>query len=260
MWAHNLNPVLLKWSSLEIRYYGLVYVFGFFLVVWWMFYLRKKGRLELSKEGIWDFVFYLMLGVLIGSRLFMIFWEPAVYLARPWELLMIWHGGMSFHGGLVGIAAACWLYCRKKKLSLGRMADVLALPAMLALALGRVANFINGELVGRVWSGKWCVIFPGYNDCRHPSTLYAAGKRFLVFFWLWWLSFKNGVLEFKEGFIFWNFVFFEGLGRIIVDFYRFDELYYGFSLGQWFSLGMVVVSLVVFVKFYRKDWKKLLRF
>lgn len=258
MWVHNLNPVLLKFGGLEVRYYGLVYVLGFFIAILWMFYLKKKVKLSLDKNEIWDFAFYLMLGVLVGSRLFMVFWDPLVYLTRPWELLMFWKGGMSFHGGFVGIAVAGWLYCKKKKLGLGRMADILAVPAIFALALGRVANFINGELVGRITSVKWCVSFPGYSGCRHPSTLYAAGKRFLVFGWLLWLFFKEEVFRFKEGFIFWNFVFFEGLGRIIVDFYREDTLYYGFSLGQWFSLVMVIVALAVFVGFYREDWKKLL--
>ena len=145
MWVHDLNPVLLNLGSLEVRYYGLVYVLGFFISIWWLFYLKKKGKLGLEKNEIWDFAFYLMLGVLIGSRLFMIFWEPSVYLMRPWELLMIWKGGMSFHGGFLGIAVAGWLYCKKKKLNLGRMADVLAMPAIFALALGRVANFIKKE-------------------------------------------------------------------------------------------------------------------
>jgi len=259
MWVHNLDPVLLGLGGLEIRYYGLVYVMGFFISIWWMFYLRKKGKLELSKEEIWDFGFWLMLGVIIGSRVFEIFWEPGIYLLRPWELLMIWKGGMSFHGGLVGIVIAGWLFCKRKKLNFGRIADILSLPTILALGLGRVANFINGELVGRISSVRWCVVFPGYEECRHPSTLYAAGKRFLVFFWLGWLFFKEGVFKFKEGFIFWNFVFFEGLGRIIVDFYREDILYFGFSLGQWFSLVMVLAALVVFWKFYKEDWKKLLK-
>ncbi len=253
MW---IDPVLFKLGALEVRYYGLVYVLGFFLAVWWMFYLRKKGKLELSKEGIWDFVFWLMLGVLIGSRLFMVFWEPRIFLLEPWELLKIWQGGMSFHGGLFGAVLASWLWCRKKKINFWRIADALVVPAIFALALGRAANFINGELVGRIWEGRGCVNFPGYSECRHPSTLYAAGKRFLVFFWLFGLSFWK---EFKPGFIFWNFVFFEGLGRIIVDFYREDVLYFGFSLGQWFSLIMVVVAFVVFVRFYRKDWKDLLK-
>ena len=130
----------------------------------------------------------------------------------------------------------------------------MSVPTIFALALGRVANFINGELIGRIWNGNWCVTFPDYGDaCRHPSTLYAAGKRFLVFGWLLFLTFKE---EFKPGFIFWNFVFWEGLGRIIVDFYREDVLYAGLSLGQWFSLMMVITAVVVFSKYYSKEWKK----
>jgi phosphatidylglycerol:prolipoprotein diacylglycerol transferase len=250
MW---IDPVLFKLGALEIRYYGLVYVVGFFLSVWWMFYLRKRRRLELSKEEIWDFMFWLMLGVLIGSRLFMIFWEPGIFLLKPWELLKIWQGGMSFHGGLSGAVLTSLWWCRKKKINFWRLADMLVVPAVFALALGRIANFINGELVGRICDGRWCINFPGYSGYRHPSTLYASGKRFLVFFWLVWLSFWK---EFKPGFIFWNFVFFEGFGRILVDFYREDILYFGFSLGQWFSLAMVVVAFAVFVKFYREDWKK----
>ncbi|MEW5896398.1 MAG: prolipoprotein diacylglyceryl transferase [Nanoarchaeota archaeon] len=257
MWTHNLNPTLLHLGPLEIRWYGLVYVLGFFLSVGWMFYLKKQGKLGLNKEDVWDLAFYLILGVLIGSRLFEIFWEPQYYLSNPLNLFKIWEGGMSFHGGLAGIVLACWLYCRKKKLNFWKIADYLSLPAIFALALGRLANFINGELVGRAWNGKWCVVFPEYDNlCRHPSMIYAAGQRFIVFIWLLFLTFKD---RFKEGFIFWNFVFFEGIGRIIVDFFREDTLYYGFSLGQWFSLVMVIVSLWTFVKYYREDWKKILK-
>ena len=271
MWIQNLNPTLFKFGFLEIRWYGLVYVLGFFLSVYWMKYLIKEDKLNLTNDDVWDLLFYLMLGVLVGSRLFMIFWQPDIYLLKPWNLFKIWEGGMSFHGGFVGIVTAAYLYCKKKKLNLWTIADVLAVPTMLALALGRVANFINGELVGRIWSGKWCVVFPDYgNECRHPSTLYAASKRFLVFFYLLWLTFKkqfkhgqvteisNQILtSFKPGFIFWNFVFWEGLGRIIVDFYREDTLYYSFSIGQWFSLAMVIVAILIFNKNYKQDWKKL---
>src|SRR3989339_781013 len=250
MWIHNLNPVLFKFSFLEVRFYGLVYVLGFFLSILWLFYLKKNHRVNLSSEKIWDFSFYLLLGVLIGSRLFEILWEPNFYLSNPWNILKIWRGGMSFHGGLVGVIIAGWLYCKKQKISFWKMADILSVPAMLALALGRIANFINGELVGRITSISWCVQFPNYDSyCRHPSTLYDAGKRFLIFGGLFWLSFKDKFLNFKEGFIFWNFVFWEGLGRIIIDFYRQDTLYLYFSLGQWLSLLMVIASVFFFLKY-----------
>jgi len=259
MWVHNLDPVLFAVFGLEVRYYGLAYILGFLISVWWMKYLVGKKKIDWSMDEIWDLMFWLMVGVLVGSRLFEIFWEPSIYLNRPWELLFIWKGGMSFHGGLVGIVIAGVWWCRRKGKDFWRVADALSVPTMLALALGRVANFINGELVGWVWDGSWCVNFRqtgGGDVCRHPSTLYAAGKRFVVFGWLVLLSWRE---SFKPGFIFWNFVLFEGAGRFFVDFYREDVLYWGLSLGQWFSVVMVIVSLAVFWKGYRSEWKSLLK-
>lgn len=277
MWVHNLNPVLLHLGPLEIRWYGLVYLLGFFLAIAWLKHMQKnmqkKGFISLSSEEIWDFVFYLMVGVLLGSRLFEIFWEPRFYLSQPLNIFKIWQGGMSFHGGFVGIVLAAWLFCKKKKLSFGKMADLISVPAIFALALGRIANFINGELVGRVWNGPWCVVFPDYgSQCRHPNMIYSFFQRIIVFGWLFfltfWKEFKPGQVTgvrdlpstpFREGFIFWNFVFWEGLGRIMVDFFREDTLYFSFSLGQWFSAVMVIAALVAFVKYYKEDWKKILK-
>lgn len=272
MYTHNINPTLLHLGPLEIRWYGLVYIFGFFLAIYWLDYLRKKGKLDLSKEEVWDLIFNIMVGVLVGARLFMIFWQPQEFLFKPWNLVKIWEGGMSFHGGFVGSVVGAYIFCKKKEKKFWKIADAISMPAIFALALGRIANFINGELVGRIWNGKWCVIFPSQdNFCRHPSTLYASGKRFIIFGWVLFLSlkeeFKPGqvtdvrdlpLTPFKEGFIFWNLVFFEGLGRIIVDFYREDVLYYGFSLGQWFSLVMVITAVWIFFKYYGGEWKKII--
>ncbi len=255
MWVHTLNPTIVQLGFLQIRWYGLVYLIGFLLGVWW---LKRKAK-ELTKDEVWDLIFYLMVGVLAGSRLFEIFWEPQYYLSNPLNLFKIWQGGMSFHGGFVGIIVACWWYCKKKKLNFWHIADLLSIPAIFALALGRIANFINGELWGRAWDGAWCVNFRntgGGDVCRHPSTLYAAGKRFLVLAWLYWLSYQK---EFTPGFVFWNFVFWEGLGRFLVDFYREDILYWSLSLGQWFSMVMMVIAGWMFWKKYRADWKKILQ-
>ncbi len=257
MWVHNLNPTILDLGPVEIRWYGLVYVLGFFFLIWWFSVYSKRGLINLTKDQIWDLGFYLLLGVIIGARLFEIFWEPDYYLSNPLNLLKIWQGGMSFHGGLAGVVAACWLYCKKKKLDFWRILDIGSVPAILALALGRIANFINGELVGRIWNGPWCVVFPDYGQaCRHPNMIYSAIQRLIVFGGLLWLSFKD---EFKPGFIFWNFVFWEGVGRFSMDFFREDIPYLGLSLGQWFSVIMMVIALGVFLKNYRADWRKLLK-
>lgn len=260
MWIHNLNPVLLSLGSLEIRWYGLVYVFGALFSLWWLLFWQKKGFLKLTKDEVWDFVFYCLLGVLIGSRLFMVIWEPGTYLTNPLELLYFWHGGMSFHGGFAGIIVATLIFTKKRQVSFLKIADLMCFPTMIALALGRIANFINGELVGRVFDGSWCVIFPGETECRHPSTLYAATKRFAIAGWLYFLTMRQFSLGFNAGFIFWNFMFFEGLGRFLLDFYREDILYFGLSTGQWMSSIMIIVAGVVLIKKYDSDWKKILVF
>lgn len=254
-WTHNLNPVFLELGPLEIRYYGIVYVLGFFFSVFWLQYWRKQGELKLSSDEIWDFTFYCMIGVIIGARLFMVFWDPEIYLKNPLELFMLWNGGMSFHGALVGIVTAGLIYCKKKKIPFFKMADLLSVPTMFALALGRVANFINGELVGRTTKMWWCMEFPPHDGCRHPSTLYAATKRFLITGWLTFLSFTSLRKRFSPGFIFWNFVFWDGLGRIIVDIWREDPYLLGITLGQWFSVIMVAIALCFFWRNHRQDWK-----
>ncbi len=260
MWVHSLDPVLFQLGPLEIRWYGLVYVLGFFLAAWWLRNAARRGLISISQEQVWDLLLYLMVGVLLGARLFMVFWNPEIYLLKPWNLLYIWQGGMSFHGGLAGVVAACWWYCRKKQLDFRRIADIIAVPAMLALALGRVANFINGELAGRAWDGRWCVVFPDYGDiCRHPNMIYSFFQRMAVFGWLWFLSANAARKEFRPGFIFWNLIFLEGAGRIVMDFFREDTLYAGFSLGQWFSLFMVLAAGWMFWKQYAEDWKKLIK-
>ena len=264
MFYHTLNPTLLNLGPVEIRWYGIVYVLGFLGTVWWMSYLSRHQKLSFTRYQIWDLVFYAMLGVLIGSRVFMIFWNPQVYLVRPWELFYLWQGGMSFHGGFVGIVAGTWLYCRKHHLSFLPIADIISVPAIFALALGRIANFINGELWGTITNASWCVDYSKNQylsnlpaGCRHPNMIYSTFQRFLVGGWLLFLTFRQ---VWKPGFIFWNFVFWEGLGRIIVDVYRdypAHQLYFSFSLGQWFSAIMVLTALYFFVKHYSTEWKQL---
>ena len=258
MWTHNLSPTLLSLGPIEIRWYGLVYVFGALFSLWWLLQLQKKGQLKLSKDAVWDFIFYCLLGIIIGARLFMIVWQPQIYLKNPLELLYVWKGGMSFHGGLVGIIVSGYIFCRKQKIPFLRMADLMSFPTMVALALGRVANFINGELVGKVWNGAWCVVFPGQEECRHPSTLYAAAKRFALASWLYFLSIKAFTLQFKTGFIFWNFIFIEGLGRFIIDFFRLDLIHLGLSVGQWMSLIMIIVSGTILLKQHKKDFASII--
>ncbi|MBS3162513.1 prolipoprotein diacylglyceryl transferase [Candidatus Woesearchaeota archaeon] len=248
MLSFILDPVLFSLGPIEIRYYGLVYVLGFVLVTFLL--LRYKKKLSLSKDDVYDLIFYLMLGVLIGSRLFhVIFWEPSYYLSQPWKILFIWEGGMSFHGGLVGTIIACYLFAKKKKVSFYKLADFLVVPGLVALAFGRIANFINGELVGTVTSVPWCFNF-GDDLCRHPYQLYSAIKRFALASILFSLQ---KYYTFREGFIFWLAILLMDLGRFSVDFFRDEMVYFNLTMGQWLSLIMIIVSGIVILKYYSKN-------
>lgn len=251
---HNINPVLLKLGFLEIRYYGLVYVLGAIVGLLVLQYYRKNGKLELSKDEVWDLVFWLMVGLVVGARVFeVIFWEPSYFFRNPIEVLKIWKGGMSFHGGLVGLAVAGYFYARKKKINFWKLADMVSVPAILVAGLGRIANFINGELWGTASNLPWCVYFKNAEGCRHPYQIYAALQRFLV----------GGVLalvyrkERKPGFIFWMLILLEGAGRILVDTIRDEAKYLFLSTGQWLSVVMVVVAAAVLFLKYKKDLKGL---
>lgn len=255
--VHNINPTIIDFGPVEIRYYGLVYVIGVLVVLGYLLYQQKKGQLELSKNEVWDLVFWLTVGLVVGARLFeVLIWEPGYFLSHPREIIMIWKGGMSFHGGLAGIILAGYLFARKKKINFWKLADLVAIPAILAAGLGRIANFINGELWGTVSNLPWCVYFKGAEGCRHPYQIYAALQRFLVGGILLWVNRK----ESKPGFIFWNLILLEGAGRILVDLVRDEAKYLFLSQGQWLSVVMVIMAGFVLVKKYKEDLKNLLNF
>ena len=249
MFIHNIDPVFFNIGPLEIRYYALLYVLGF-LIIWYILNKRKQ-ELGLTKEQVESFVLYIILGVIIGARLFEVFiWEPMYYFAQPWKIFALWEGGMSLHGGLIGIALVCYYFCKKHKIELAKIADILVIPGVFVLALGRIANFINGELVGTVSNVSWCVKFPYYEGCRHPVQIYAALGRFLLGSYL--IVLKK-IKKWKNGFIFWNFVLFMGIGRFAIDFLREDTRVIGLSMGQYLSLMMVLVSGYVLWRYYRKS-------
>lgn len=258
-YIHNLNPVLLDLGPVEIRYYGLVYVIAFVLFFFWLKYLIKKKELKLTTDEMYDLVFYMMLGVLIGSRVIhAIFWDPMYFLTQPWKILYIWEGGMAFHGGLIGVAVAGYLFCRKetirKKLTFAKLADITVIPAVFTLAIGRVVNFINGELIGTASNARWCVVFPQYdNTCRHPQVLYSAIKRFIMFGAAMFLHTKK---QLKDGFIFWTMMLVFGVGRFFIDFYRDDARWFSLTAGQYLSIALTIVTIIVLIKYYGKEWKK----
>ncbi len=255
---NNINPTLLKLGFLEIRYYGLVYVLGAIVGLLVLQYYRKKGKIELSKDEVWDLVFWLMVGLVVGARVFeIVFWQPGYYLGNPLEIFKVWKGGMSFHGGMVGLITAGYLFSRKKRVNFWKLADIIAIPAILVAGLGRLANFTNSEFYGSASNMPWCVVFKKIDEvCRHPYQFYAALQRWLVGGVLAWIFLKDR----KPGFIFWLLILFEGVGRILVDTVRVEAKFLFLSMGQWLSAVMVVVALVVLIKGYRKEIKSLIIF
>ncbi len=242
MFTHNLSPTLFSLGPVAVRWYGLVWALGFLLA--YLAIKKNKEQLDLTDQQVESYFFYFMLSIIAGARLFhVLFWGFSYYLANPLKILAVWEGGLAFHGGFIGGVAFTYYFTKKHNVSLYKLLDVMVLPATLALALGRVANFMNGELWGRVTDVAWCFTDQGIEGCRHPSTLYAAAGRFLSFIYLYYLSKKKH----KDGYLFWMFVLTMGLVRIIVDFFRQDALTLGLTAGQWFSVAMVVVA-VYFLK------------
>lgn len=249
MFYNNIDPTLLRLGPFEIRYYGIIYALGFILAYFFISYLAKKRELKLTKEDIWDFLFYLIIGTIIGARLFeIIIYNPTYYFKNPLEMLALWHGGLSFHGGLIGAIIAAFIYCKKKKIQFYDLADITIIPLAFGLFLGRIGNFLNGELVGRITNLPWCVKFKDYGGCRHPSQLYESLKNLFIFSFLWFL--KNKKL--KKGIMFWSFILMYSVLRFFIEFFRAPDEQIGFiiglTMGQWLNIIMFVVGLFFFIR------------
>lgn len=253
MFYNNINPTLLRLGPFEIRYYGIIYVLGFVIAYFLIYYLAKEKKLELSKDDVADLIFYLIIGVILGARLFeVLVYNLKYYLANPFEIIAIWHGGLSFHGGLIGAIIAAFIYCRKKKVGFYDIADICVIPLAFGLFLGRIANFINGELVGRVTDVTWCVKFRNYSGCRHPSQLYESFKNLVIFFVLWFIKDK----KLKKGLMFWSFVLMYSVFRFFVEFFRMPDAQLGFilglTMGQWLNVIMFAVGVYFIIRINRQ--------
>ncbi|MBW2990969.1 prolipoprotein diacylglyceryl transferase [Candidatus Woesearchaeota archaeon] len=258
MFIHNINPVLVSVGPFDIRYYGLVYAVGFLVSYFLLRWIAKKGKIKnLTPDRADIFIIYLILGAIIGARvLLFVFYHPATLITDPLEVLRIWQGGMSFHGGLIGAVIGGLLFCKKHKIKFYQVGDFLVLPLAFFLFIGRIANFINGELVGTVTNVKWCVVFKDYDGCRHPSQLYEAAKNLLIFFVLSVMYFKENLKnKLKDGIIFWSFVLMYGVLRFIITFWRDDPRFFGLSGGQYLSLVMVILGIVFLFRIIRKNKK-----
>ncbi|HLD12785.1 MAG TPA: prolipoprotein diacylglyceryl transferase [Candidatus Nanoarchaeia archaeon] len=244
MFTLNIEPVLFHLGSLEIRYYGLLYAFAFLVGYWYMRRRAKYLRWKLDVDVLFT---YLIIGNLVGARLFeVLFYSPSYYFANPLKILFLWQGGLSFHGGLVGGALALWWFCKKYKHSWLELADVLVLPLAFGLFLGRIANFLNGELFGYPSSLPWAVDF-GDGVFRHPTQLYESLKN-LILFLLLVLLHRRLKKHAYPGYLLAVFLTAYGFFRFFLEFLKVPEqLWLGFPVGQWLSAVMVLAGMVFFL-------------
>ena len=238
----NFNPELFSMGNLSVRYYGIIYVLGFILTFFYLDYQRKKQKLELSKDQIYDLILYSLIGVVFGARIFeILFWNPEYYFNNLLEIFAVWNGGMSFHGGLAGAIIAGYLFAKKNNINLLKIADLIIIPVTLSLALGRIGNLFNSEIYGTITNVSWCFNFENTAGCRHPYQIYASLFHLLSFLILLRLNKKEN----KRGFVFWIGILLFGIGRFILDFFRDDQLYFGLNLGQYFSIPLILISIYI---------------
>lgn len=246
----EIDPVIFHVGPLSVRWYGMMYLLGFVAAYALINHLSRLRNLDLSKDGVSDLLFYGVLGVVLGGRIgYVLFYNPAQYFSRPLEIFAVWQGGMSFHGGLIGVVVAVVLFCRRRKLPILLTGDVLVASSTLGLGFGRIGNFINGELWGRVTDLPWAMVFPGGGPLpRHPSQLYEAVLEGLVLSVILYLLHRRKV---AEGVPFFSFFIGYGLFRFLVEFVRQPDAQLGFlwggaTMGQVLSLPMILFGLVGF--------------
>jgi len=249
----NINPEIARVGPFAVRWYGMMYLFGFassYLLV--RYQLNKLG--ERTLVDIDSLYSYLILGLLVGARLgYIVFYNISFYFRHPLELFAVWHGGMSFHGGLIGCLFAGYMFCRKFKLDFWHTADLIIVTAPVGLAFGRLGNFINGELYGRTTDVPWAMVFPAGGPVpRHPSQLYELLLEGVVLFViLWTLKARFH----KSGMLTALFLVLYGSFRFFLEFFREPDVQLGYLLGI-FTMGQVLCTFMVlaglFIIYLRK--------
>ena len=244
MFTNNFDPVAFNLIIFEIRWYSLSYIFGVFFA--WIYvkkFVIKNHDIKILFDNL---ITYIIFGIILGGRIgYVLFYNFNYYINNIDEILYIWNGGMSFHGGLIGVIIATYIYSKKKKVSALLFLDYISLSAPIGLFFGRLANFINSELVGKPTNDKWGVIFPNIdNVLRHPSQLYEAVlEGILLFIILNVIFFRKQYLTGQCSLL---FLIFYGLFRILSELFREPDIQIGYLIGQ-ISMGMVLSSFMIVI-------------
>lgn len=254
-----IDPDLVEIGPFIIRWYALAYITG--LLLGWA-YIRRLVTMPphtLSADGVTDLLFWTTIGVLLGGRFgYVLFYQPNFYLAHPLEVLFLWRGGMSFHGGLIGVFAALFWFARSRKVTLLAVSDLVAAAAPIGLFLGRIANFINGELFGQISEVPWAMVFPGGGPWpRHPSQIYEATLEGLVLFVLLFLLMRYGRARQREGMLTGAFLLSYSAFRSLVELVREPDAHLGFllgglTMGQMLSFPMALLGFYIMMRSLRR--------
>jgi phosphatidylglycerol---prolipoprotein diacylglyceryl transferase len=239
----HIDPVIVQIGPLAVRWYGMMYLLGFGSARFLVGYRIKASRVSVTTDEIDSLFVYLILGLVLGARLgYVVFYDLSSYIRNPIEIFSIWHGGMSFHGGLIGSIIAGMIFTRKYKKKFWELSDLVIVTAPIGLGLGRLGNFINGELYGRVTEMPWGMVFPGGGPLpRHPSQIYEFILEGVVLFLILWSISSKGL---RPGMVTASFIICYGLFRFIAEFFREPDPQIGFILGI-FTMGQVLSVLMM---------------
>ncbi|MBK8164036.1 MAG: prolipoprotein diacylglyceryl transferase [Gammaproteobacteria bacterium] len=236
----DIDPVAVQLGPLKVHWYGLMYLIGF-AAAWWLGRRRLRLFADLSRQDLSDLIFYVALGVILGGRFgYILFYDFAVYLAEPLNILKIWQGGMSFHGGLLGVIVAMALFARRRGRRFFEIADFTAPLIPIGLGAGRLGNFINGELWGRPTDLPWAMVFPDPRAGglpRHPSQLYEMLLEGVLLFVILWLYARKPRPTMAVSAL---FLLGYGTFRFLVEFARTPDEQLGFLAGGWFTMGQLL--------------------
>ena len=244
----DIDPVAVQIGPLAIRWYSLAYIAGILLGWRYMRHLSRRWESPVSAEHLGDFILWAIFGIILGGRLgYVLFYNLDHYLAEPLQILVIWRGGMSFHGGLLGVIGVTWLFARRRSIPILALSDLIACAAPIGLLLGRIANFVNGELYGRVTDVPWAMVFPAGGPApRHPSQIYEALLEGLALFTVLAILAQLPRVYRSPGLLTGVFFAGYGLARFIVEFVREPDPQLGFILA-FLTMGQVLsVPLVLF--------------
>ena len=248
--VHTPHPFLIRFGeNFGIRYYGLAYLAGFLAAGWLLRQYHRANRSTLDLPAILDLMTALIAGVIIGGRLgYFLLYQTGTFLRDPLVLVRVWEGGMASHGGFLGVVAALWWFARKHPISMLQAGDLVVTTAPLGLFFGRLANFLNGELWGKVTTVRWAVIFEqtgGGNFPRHPSQLYEAGlEGLLLFGFMQWRFWKSDCAATRPGRLSGEFLIAYALVRAVSEVFREPDagLILGLSRGSFYSIFLVIAG------------------